>query len=213
MEYNSTQKKLLLPEYGRNVQKMAEHLLTIQDREQRTRATNELIGIMGNMFPHLRDVKDFKHKLWDHLALMTKYELDVDFPYPITRIENVQKPERLPYNSYNISHRHYGTTIKNIIKKAAEMEDSEDKKALIRLIANHMKKQNNTWNKNNVDDEVIFNDLREISNGKITIDPGVLKLNGNNNNSNSSYQNQNIHNNGNHNPHNTFKKRNSNKKR
>lgn len=175
MEYNTTKNRLILPEYGRNIQKMAEHLLSIEDSEKRNNAANELIGIMGNMFPHLRDVKDFKHKLWDHLAVMTDYKLDVAYPYPITKADELQFPKKLPYNTNHIKLRHYGKTIQRLIEKAINIEDEEEKQSLILLIANHMKKLYVTWNQKSVNDEIVFSDLAILSDGKL-VPTGEMKL-------------------------------------
>ncbi len=172
MEYNTTEEKLLLPEYGRNIQKMAKHLLTIQDKERRNIAAQELINVMGNLFPmpNLKDVRDFKHKLWDQLAAMTEYKLDVDYPFPIQHPEQMPKPVRPAYNNNRIAYRHYGLFIEQLIKKAILLEDAEEKKWLAQLIANHMKKQYIAWNKNTVNDDIIYKDLIEMSQGKLEVD-------------------------------------------
>ena len=160
MEYNTQKKKLLLPEYGRNIQKMVDYLLTIEDREERTRAAKTVIDVMGNLYPHLRDVPDFRHKLWDHLAIMSEFKLDIDTPYPLPSLSKLQeKPERLPYSSNHIKYKHYGKLVEKLIDKIKELEDPEQKRALIVLTANHMKKSFLTWNKDSVEDEQIYNDI------------------------------------------------------
>ena len=170
MEYNSTKEELILPEYGRNIQCMAQHCITIEDRAQRNRAANEVISIMGNMFPYLRDVRDFKHKLWDHLAVMTNFELDVDYPYEITRPEVLKaNKQRLPYTSNKIKIRHYGRTTERMIDRAIELSDSAEKKAMVMHIANNMKKQYLAWNKNSVTDAIIKKDLELLSKGQLSI--------------------------------------------
>ena len=109
MQYNTQQKRMPLPEYGRSIQNMVDYALTIQDRAERQRCANTIINIMGNMFPYLRDVPDFKHKLWDHLAIMSGFELDIDYPYEIIREDNlVTKPEPIPYSTTRMRYRHYG---------------------------------------------------------------------------------------------------------
>ena len=134
MEYNTQKKKLLLPEYGRNIQKMVDYLLTIEDREERTRAAKTVIDVMGNLYPHLRDVPDFRHKLWDHLAIMSEFKLDIDTPYPLPSLSKLQeKPERLPYSSNHIKYKHYGKLVEKLIDKIKELEDPEQKRALIVL--------------------------------------------------------------------------------
>lgn len=170
MEYNTTQKKLILPEYGRNVQMMAEHLFTIEDREHRTKAAYELVDIMINMNPTVKETKDHKQKMWDYLAQICEYKLDVDFPFPITEHHDAQIAHKLPYNNKHIKYRHYGLTIENLIKAAGDYEEGEEKEALIKMIANHMKKTYVSWNQKPVNDSIIINDLYEMSGGKLKID-------------------------------------------
>ena len=177
MDYPTLQGKLIMPEYGRNMQQMISHALTIEAREERTRCVKTVINIMGNMFPYLRDVNDFKHKLWDHVAIMSNFKLDIDFPYEIVREENLYtRPESLSYKNSRIRYQHYGRTLEEMIEKVAEYEDGEEKTELIRLIANQMKKCFLTWNKEVVDDKKIFDDLRELSKGKLDISEDFLKL-------------------------------------
>ena len=173
-DYNTSRNKLILPEYGRNIQKMVEHILTMEDREDRNRLAQAVIIIMGNMNPHLRDINDFKHKLWDHLAIMADFKLDIDFPYEIPQPEEfAEKPRRVSYNNSDIRYRHYGHIVENLIKEAIKLPESEDKDTLIRLIANHMKKSYLAWNRDSVTDEIIFNDLYELSGKKLTVKEGV----------------------------------------
>lgn len=177
MDYPTLQGKLIMPEYGRNMQQMISHALTIEDREERTRCVKTVINIMGNMFPYLRDVNDFKHKLWDHVAIMSNFKLDIDFPYEIVREENLYtRPESLSYKNSRIRYQHYGRTLEEMIEKVAEYEEGDEKTELIRLIANQMKKCFLTWNKEVVDDKKIFDDLRELSKGKLDIPEDFLKL-------------------------------------
>lgn len=176
-DYNTQQKKLIMPEYGRNVQQMIDHCVSIEDREERTRCANTIINIMGNLFPHLRDVDDFKHKLWDHLAIMSDFKLDIDYPYEIIRKENLRtKPDRIPYTLTPIRYRHYGKTLERMIKKCEDYPDGPERDQLISLLANHMKKSFLTWNKEVVDDDKIFKDLREYSHGRIDLGPETFRL-------------------------------------
>ncbi|WP_294175861.1 DUF4290 domain-containing protein [Coprobacter sp.] len=176
-DYNTQQKKLIMPEYGRNVQQMIDHCVSIEDREERTRCANTIINIMGNLFPHLRDVDDFKHKLWDHLAIMSDFKLDIDYPYEIIRKENLRtKPDRVPYTLTPIRYRHYGKTLERMIKKCEDYPDGPERDQLISLLANHMKKSFLTWNKEVVDDDKIFKDLREYSRGRIDLSPETFRL-------------------------------------
>ena len=176
-DYNTQQKKVIMPEYGRNVQQMIDHCVSIEDREERTRCANTIINIMGNLFPHLRDVDDFKHKLWDHLAIMSDFKLDIDYPYEIIRKENLRtKPDRIPYTLTPIRYRHYGKTLERMIKKCEDYPDGPERDQLISLLANHMKKSFLTWNKEVVDDDKIFKDLREYSHGRIDLSPETFRL-------------------------------------
>lgn len=171
-DYNTSRKKLALPEYGRNVQNMVDLLLTIEDRETRNQAAKTIVEMMGNLHPYLRDVPDFKHKLWDHLAIMADFKLDIDYPYdPPSKEILTEKPKRVPYLQSNLKYRYYGKTIELMIKKAMEYEDGPEKDILIYQIANHMKKSYLTWNKDSVDDTLIFEDLSNMSRG-------LLKTNG-----------------------------------
>lgn len=177
MEYNTNAKRLALPEYGRNIQNMVDHCLTIENKEERNRCANTIISIMGNMFPHLRDVNDFKHILWDHLAIMSDFKLEVDYPYEIIKKENLhQRPPRVPYNDNEIIYRHYGETLECLIEKASEMEEGEEKEILVHLIANQMKKSYLIWNKDSVDNRKILKDLAELSEGKIVRSEETFKL-------------------------------------
>ena len=178
MEYNTQRKKMELPEYGRSVQNMVDHALTIEDREERQRCANTIINIMGSMFPHLRDVPDFKHKLWDHLAIMSDFKLDIDYPFEIVKKEDlVMRPERLPYSTGDIRYRHYGRFLGELVKKAVEIEDEAERKALIRLLAIQMKKSLGNWNKDGMEDQKIVDDLREYSQGAIDLQVEDLQLN------------------------------------
>ncbi|MFT4070487.1 MAG: DUF4290 domain-containing protein [Dysgonamonadaceae bacterium] len=176
MEYNTQLKKLALPEYGRNIQNMVDYCLTLGDRNERRRCANAVINIMGNMFPHLRDVNDFKHILWDHLAIMSDFKLDIDYPYDIIKKENLHsKPGKVEYSVPEMSYRHYGKTLEKMIHLATEYPDEAQREQLTYLIANHMKKSYVQWNKE-VDDKRIFLDLYEISGGKIDLRNSGIKL-------------------------------------
>jgi hypothetical protein len=171
-DYNSRRPKLLLPEYGRNIQKMIDHILSIEDRDERNKAAKTIIAVMGNLNPHLRDVADFKHKLWDHLAIISDFNLDIDSPYETPTRELLQsKPKRIPYNQKKIRFKHYGHSIVMMIDKAVEMEEGEEKKDLVKMIAYHMKKSYLTWNREAVDNREIFEDLKTLSANKLEIDP------------------------------------------
>jgi hypothetical protein len=163
-----------ISEYGRNIQKMIEQIMEIEDREQRNHQARAIINVMGQLNPHLRDVNDFKHKLWDHLFIMSDFKLDVDSPYPIPSAQSLaRKPERLGYASNHIKFKHYGRHIEKIIEKACDLEDGAEKTALIKLIANHLKKSYLTWNRDAVTDEEIASHLQALSKGKLQLDENI----------------------------------------
>ena len=171
MEYNTQLTKLILPEYGRNVHNMVNYCLEIEDKEDRTRCAYSLIDIMGNMFPHLRNVNDFKHILWDHLAIMADFKLDIDYPYEIIKKEElIAHPQKIEYSRPTMKYRHYGKTLERMIACAVEMPEGEEKDQLISLLISQMKKSYTQWNRE-IDDAAILEDLYELSDGKIKLDP------------------------------------------
>ncbi len=173
-DYNTSRNHLILPEYGRHIQKMVEYIRTVPDREERNRLAQAIIIIMGNLNPHLRDINDFKHKLWDHLAIMADFKLDIDFPYEVPQPETfAEKPRRVSYNNTSIRYRHYGRIAEDLIKEAVKLPDGDDKDTLIKLIANHMKRSYLAWNRDSVTDEIIFNDLLALSKGQLKVKEGV----------------------------------------
>ena len=171
MEYSTGRNHLILPEYGRNIQKMVEHIITIEDREERNKAAQEIINIMGRMNPHLRDINDFKHKLWDQLLLMSDFKLDIDSPYPTpTRETFEEKPNRIEYTTGKLKYRYLGRIMEKLVRAATELENEEEKAELVKIITNHMKKSYLLWNRDAVEDKVIFDTLKEISNGKLEVE-------------------------------------------
>lgn len=170
MQYNTQQKRLPMPEYGRSIQNMVDCALAIEDREERQRCANTIIGVMGNMYPLLRDIPDFKHKLWDHLAIMADFKLDIDYPCEIVRPDTLAvTPDRIPYSNGRIRYRHYGRILEQLIKKAIEHPEGEEKKQLIHLIAIKMRKDFTSWNKESVDPQKIIDDLLDYSGGAIRL--------------------------------------------
>ena len=170
LEYNTEREHLIIPEYGRHMQKMINYAKTRETKEERNKLANGIIAVMGNMQPHLRDVPDFKHKLWDQLFIMSNFELDADSPYDIpTKEIYEERPEPLEYPQNFPKYRFYGNNIKTMIDVANTWEDSELKEALLYTIANHMKKCFLNWNKDTVEDAVIFGHLYELSEGKIDL--------------------------------------------
>jgi len=174
MEYNSQRPRLIISEYGRHIQRMVDDAITISDREERNKRARYIISVMGQLNPHLRDVNDFKHKLWDHLFIMSDFRLDVDSPYPIPSRESFQtKPEMLKYPSNHIKFRHYGKIIERVIEKAKSLEKGEVKEALTSSIAYNLKKAYLTWNRDSVQDDLIISDLKKLSNGELIIEEGT----------------------------------------
>ena len=170
LEYNSERNKLVIPEYGRHLQKMVEYAVSIEDDEKRNKIAKTIISVMGNLNPHLRDVPDFQHKLWDQLFIISNFELDVDSPFPKPSKEMLEeRPERMPYPQNFPKYRFYGNNIKRMIDVANSWDEGEKKEALLFTIANHMKKSYLNWNKDAVDDKVIFDHLKELSGGKIDL--------------------------------------------
>lgn len=168
---------MALPEYGRNVQKMIDHLKTIHDRDERNRAARTVIQIMGNLNPQIRESGDFRHKLWDHLAIIADFDLDIDAPYPMPEESKlVEKPKLIPYRQGDIRYLHYGRIIEMMIEAASKMPDGEEKVYLTNLIVNQMKKSYVTWNRSQVSDEVIINDLKILSGGKLKMTEGIRIL-------------------------------------
>lgn len=176
-DYNTVRGKLILPEYGRNIQRMVEHTVGLEDTEERNNAARTIISIMGNMNPHLRDVADFKHKLWDHLAIMSDFRLEIDYPYEIPTKKALEtKPNTIDYNQNSIPFKHYGKIIQLMLQRAADYPDDEHKTMLITALANHMKKLYLTWNRESVTDEAIFGDINTLTKGNINLGENV-KLN------------------------------------
>ena len=173
MEYNTKKKRLPLPEYGRAVQKMVDHALTIEERSERQQCAETIVSIMGGMFPNNKD----NRKLWDHIAIMSDFKLDVDFPCEVIQKEKFNAPPApIPYLKGEVRNRHYGRFVESMITIACEMDEGDERNRLIELITVQMKKDYLAWNKDTVDDKRIFDDLREYSNGKIDITEGEIRL-------------------------------------
>ena len=171
LEYNSDREDLIIPEYGRHIHKMVNQAIECNNKDERNNMAKAIIGVMGNLNPHLRDVPDFQHKLWDQLFIMSQFQLDVDSPYPKPSKEIFeQKPEKLNYPQNHPKYRFYGNNIKKMIDVAVSWEDGEMKSQLVYVIANHMKKCFLNWNKDTVEDSVVYEHLFELSNSKISLD-------------------------------------------
>ena len=177
LEYNTERPKLFIPEYGRHFQKMVDHAVSIEDRDERNKVAQSIISVMGNLQPHLRDVPDFQHKLWDQLFIMSDFKLDVDSPFPITSKEVLQqRPEPLEYPQNHPKYRFYGNNIKRMIDVAIKWDKGDMRTGLEYAIANHMKKCYLNWNKDSVEDTVIFGHLKELSEGAIDLAPNGESL-------------------------------------
>ena len=211
LEYNTERSKLIIPEYGRHLHKMIDQALSCNDRNERNNIAMAIIGVMGNLNPHLRDVPDFQHKLWDQLFIMSDFKLDVDSPYPLpSKEEFSQRPDKLNYPQNFPKYRFYGNNIKRMIDVAMEWEEGEMKKQLIYVIANHMKKCFLNWNKDTVEDDVIFGHLLELSDGKLILDSSSKPLSESHNLIKLTNKKFTKHSSKNKKPYRNFKKRNNN---
>jgi hypothetical protein len=173
-DYNSTRSKLILSEYGRNVQNMVKYIVALPTKEERNRYAQVVIDLMGFLNPHLRDVADFKHKLWDHLHIISDFQIDVDAPYPKPSPDVIHlKPEPLKYPHQRIKYKHYGKTIELMMEKAKSIEEPERRQHMVQAIANFMKMAYVQWNKDSVADESILADLRAMSGGQLKLEENV----------------------------------------
>jgi len=207
-DYNSTRNKLILSEYGRNVQNMVKYIVALPTKEERNRYAQVVIDLMGFLNPHLRDVADFKHKLWDHLHIISDFQIDVDSPYPKPSPEAIHlKPQPLRYPNQRIKYKHYGKTIELMIEKAKSIEDPDRKRHMVQAVANFMKMAYVQWNKDSVSDESILADLFALSGGTLKLEENInlnrvefrpnnfSSQNNNNNNNNRGRTNNNNQNN------------------
>ena len=166
MEYNTEREHLIIPEYGRHVQKMVKHATEIKDKKERKECVETIITFMGQMNPHLRDIPDFTHKLWDHLFIMSEFKIDVESPFPMPEKEKLEeKPGKMPYPRTKIKFPFYGINIEKMVAYACTMEEGELKETMTGMIANHMKKDYINWNKAFVDDDTISKHLNQLSEG------------------------------------------------
>ncbi len=174
MEYNTARNKLTIPEYGRNIQKMVQHVVNLEDRAERTAAAKRIVEIMANMHPQVREESDYLHKLWDHLYFISDFKLDVDGPYPPPEKEVIERrPEKLQYSEDNIRFKHYGKHLEKMIQYVSELEEGPEKKELTLMIANQMKRSYLNWNRDSVSDKMILKQLEELSKGKLKLDEDV----------------------------------------
>ncbi len=177
MDYNTQRSKLILPEYGRCIQDMVEYAMTIKDRDERLRCANTIIGLMANILKFDGEKEDFYQKLWNHLALMSGYKLDIDYPVEIQYAdEQEQKRERVPYPQHKIKRRHYGLLVERLAKKLEDMEPGEKRTKLIELVANQMKRDLANWNANTLSDEKVVDDLADFTDQKIALLPSEINM-------------------------------------
>ena len=170
MEYNTDRTQLNMPEYGRIIQQLVESCKTLESKEERTEMSQGIVDLMGQRNPQLRDEENYKHKLWDHIYILANHDLDVDSPYPFPTEEELKsKPNQMEYPQLQGDFKFYGKSILQLIEKAIELEAGDEKDALIQVIANNMKKSYNVYNKEHVQDEVIFRHLKELSENRLDL--------------------------------------------
>ena len=174
LEYNTERTKLRLTEYGRNVQQMVEHIMTIEDKEKRNNQIRAVIKAMEILNPGVHSQDNFEQKLWDHMHIISNYEMDVDSPYPVPEVSQIESvPQVVPIQKRPIKATHYGMNIESIIDLIAEQPDGENKTAMIRSLAIYMRQQYLIWNKDSVADETIFKDIEKLSEGRIVVPEGL----------------------------------------
>ena len=173
--YNYTRRKLYLPEYGRHIHEMVDQLMEIEDRDERNRQARIVIAVMGNLQPMLRDTADFTHKLWDHLFIMSDFQLDVDSPYPRpTREELTITPRKMEYSQGRISHKHYGKYVASMLRKLREEGNNEATATAIDSLARYMRTKSFEYNQEHPNNEVIIKDIKQMSGGDIELDETAL---------------------------------------
>ncbi len=177
LDYNTQREKLALPEYGREIQRMVDHAKTLPDKKERQRCAQTIVAIMDRMFPQNRQNADYKHKLWDHLALMSNFELDIDWPYDIHQAADITtRPEPMPYPMKDIAVRHYGYMVFELFDKLKQMPPGKERDELVRVTANQMKRNLMLWSHGSSDDEKVASDLARFTDGKIQLDLSTFKF-------------------------------------
>lgn len=192
MEYNTKRPKLQITDYGRNIYKLIDYAKTIKDRDKRNAVAACIVNVMAQVNPKAKEETNYRHKLWDHLLLMSNFELDVDSPYPISHDNNINfNPRPLKYQNNKINYRHYGKVLEDLIAKVSTYPEGEEKEKLIELIAHQMKRSYLVWNRNTVSDDIIFEQFDQLSTGKLKLRNGFQLL------SNKEYEENSTPNNGN----------------
>lgn len=177
MTYNTQREKLQMPEYGRGIQDMIDYAVSLADREERQRCAEAIFRIMVNMQPQLREQPDYKHRIWDHIAFISGYRLDIDYPYEITRLgEGAEKPRPVPYPMKNIRQRQYGHYIEASLHELAEMPEGEERDAMLALVANQMKQSLFNWNRDAMDEEKVAADIERYTQGRVHLDLGNFRF-------------------------------------
>lgn len=176
LDYNTQREKLVLPEYGREIQNMVNYALTLEDKEERQRCAETIVMTMERMFPQIKESADYRQKLWDHLALMSDFKLDIDWPYDVSQAKSIgTKPEPMVYPNDKISVRHYGRMLFELFDKLKTMPKGEEYDALVRLTANQMKRDLMQWS-HGCSDEKVADDLARYTDGRVRIDLGNFKF-------------------------------------
>lgn len=171
MQYNTKREELYMPEYGRHIQRLVDYVQTVEDKQKQQEIVSAILKLMASINPNAKNVADYEHKLWDHLHIMANFNLDVESPYPKpTKEEIYKKPEKFPYPNAKIKYRHYGQNVVKMIKKATEMEDEEKQEAFTEVIASFMKRTYENYHNESVNDEIIKEDLVNISDGELSLD-------------------------------------------
>ena len=177
LDYNTQRERLILPEYGREVQQMIDHCVSLPNRADRQRCANTIIAVMERMMPRTGDAESFRRKLWDHLALMSQFKLDIDYPFDVTEAQTIlSKPEPMTYPMNNIPVRHYGAMMFGVFEKLEQMEPGAERDALVELTANQMRRDLMQWSHGSADEEKVASDLARYTHGKIQLDLGTFKF-------------------------------------
>jgi len=169
MKYNTERTPLILGEYGRYLQEMVEHTLSIEDRVERSKAAKSIVQVMTTMNPSYKGNEELQQKLWDDLHVIAKYKLDVDSPYPVPSPKEDVQAEKIDYPKGDFKYRHYGKSIEDLITYARTMEKEEEKQALTQMIANLMKRSYLNYNRDSVNEEMIIDQLKEMSKGELKL--------------------------------------------
>lgn len=177
LDYNTSRETLLMPEYGREIQKMVDHAVSLPDRDERLRCARAIVRLMETKVPHLRDNADYEQTLWDHLYLMSHKQLDIEWPYDVSGAEKIHtKPAPMPLPQGAIRQRHYGRLVEQLLEQLKQMPEGEERDELVRLTANQMKRDLATWGHGSIDDEKVADDLARFTDGVIQLDLGSFRF-------------------------------------